>query len=945
MRCARLNRLLAMLSPLLLCSVFTFAQTPGAIIQGNIVDGAGNAVQNALVQWRAVGVAGSATGSSDAQGAFSFDIPLARGSAQVQINVTANLYVPQQVSVTAQAGLTTPVQIALSLKPSTQLGSVSGTLADARTHKKIPAAQISILGAGAVLETVTNANGAFRFTGVGFNSNLTIEASTLEVPCIPTTDFPLSVSASSAKVTLTAQTLLVHTPHCPNNAGINHVSPQASSAPILPTAIDDTLQWKQADVFSIQTNANTNAWNAGHVNDILRGPAGTGLVVASDEGGVWTISENPARTAIPVSNKWKSITMTSLAYGVGGSSDVYAGSYNNLPSSPGGKLFETDTSKGFPLLNWLSVTPQPPCTSIERILVITEVQRIVLACDKGLVWSPIPPAPSVHGTYSWKFAQPSNLGKHAFSGLAKGTGWIPGSLNEGSISASWWAGTAPTQLIFEGAWTNGVLNLTPANVSAPANPAMGRTSLAACAGNPNVMFAVAADGSDSTMNAIWQSNTGGTSWNLVSLPANAGKQGSYNNSIAVSGDCSIVAVGWEGPPFVSYNNGSSWTQLNDGPGYNNLHPDVHALTFDPANPTTLFIGSDGGVASASNLGANNTPVFESDWSDELLNLEFNPGSASTSFAGLVTGALQDNGVVYADIPVGAWQHVTDCGCDGGQSLFVTPPGIAPGNDLLVEREFGFVNFPLSLVKTINGSLTFNSQSTIPVKNGAPSINDGIAQAVRSPGGYLNASGEPLIAVNGFQQGLFGLFSLPDGSDMHWESLGTIGGPQGITAVGPTANGSSVFVGTDRGNIYRFDAPYTGAALQLTVNSPEPGIGSVSGLFAFFSSVAWATFNINGHGYAMFWGNFSWDVTGGGTLPITLPFNSIAARDLNTIFVASSAAVYDTRNAGAGWSLSNVGLPTNITHNPQLYYLVPSSSSSSFLYLFTWGRSLWRTTVP
>ena len=107
---------------------------------------------------------------------------------------------------------------------------------------------------------------------------------------------------------------------------------------------------------------------------------------------------------------------------------------------------------------------------------------------------------------------------------------------------------------------------------------------------------------------------------------------------------------------------------------------------------------------------------------------------------------------------------------------------------------------------------------------------------------------------------------------------------------------------------------------------------MSGLFAFFSTVAWASYNVNSNdGYVMFWGGLTWDVSGYGVLPNNLPFNSISARDLNTIFVSSSVAVYDTRNAGSSWSLANVGLPANITHNPNLYYLVSSPTGPAALY--------------
>ena len=263
------------------------------------------------------------------------------------------------------------------------------------------------------------------------------------------------------------------------------------------------------------------------------------------------------------------------------------------------------------------------------------------------------------------------------------------------------------------------------------------------------MYGVAADKNDVGMSALWQSTTGGTSWNLVNLPSNPGNQGDFNNVIGVSGDCSIVAVGWESGTYLSFDSGTSWNQITDGIDYNNIHSDIHALTFDPADPTVLFIGSDGGVVSASGLALNVQPILESDWSRELVNLEFNPGAGSTSFGGLVAGAAQDNGVLYDDLPGGAWQHVTACHCDGGQALFATPPAIPPSDDLLIEREWGFPNWPLSSDEAVSGFIPFATEQTIPVRPPiVASVNDGIAQAVRTPGGFVNGSGEPMIAVDG-----------------------------------------------------------------------------------------------------------------------------------------------------------------------------------------------------
>ena len=91
----------------------------------------------------------------------------------------------------------------------------------------------------------------------------------------------------------------------------------------------------------------------------------------------------------------------------------------------------------------------------------------------------------------------------------------------------------------------------------------------------------------------------------------------YNNAIAVSSDCRIVALGWQNGTFLSYDGGGSWGLLSSPDGH--LHHDIHALTFDPWDPATLFIGSDGGVASASGLAPGSAPTFTSNWNRQLFN--------------------------------------------------------------------------------------------------------------------------------------------------------------------------------------------------------------------------------------------------------------------------------------------------------------------------------------
>src|SRR5262249_38797826 len=153
----------------------------------------------------------------------------------------------------------------------------------------------------------------------------------------------------------------------------------------------------------------------------------------------------------------------------------------------------------------------------------------------------------------------------------------------------------------------------------------------------------------------------------------AGKQGDYNNCIAVAPDSATVAIGWQKATFLSQDGGATFRMFGDA----NLHSDVHALTFDPADAgaQTLYIGSDGGVAMTRDGGE----TFDSTGNRMLANLEFYSTYVTRDFYGtlslqgdLVAGGLQDNGnVVCQRTAAGtltSWAPVE--GCDGGAVIFI-----------------------------------------------------------------------------------------------------------------------------------------------------------------------------------------------------------------------------------------------------------------------------------
>jgi hypothetical protein len=996
------------------------------VLQGKVVDRrTGRAVVDAFVEWKH----GDRTQNSwtGAYGAYAFVIPVqdrdddgARADhGEFVVSIRANLYLGAKANVQVHSGKTSVLNFALMPKPADQIGVLSGHVTNAKSGQDMGGVSISIVNAGAVLSTLTNSDGTYTISDVGFSGGLVLDVipgpisapsetedeGTRSTPCFALIERPFEMVSPALEENFTLN--LISEPYlppniaCPTNTAPPNTLPPTGAPGAGGLADDPSIQWQQADVSEIAINADADAWHAGHVNDVLVLNGGAGLVVGADSGGVWTITPKGGQ-ATPLSDTWGSVNITALAFGSDGPTDIYAGTFrtpSNLWStaSPGGVLFETDTSTLLPLFNWLpvqgasSLTPLPmpvtPCRDINRILVINEVRRIVLACDNGIWWSPIPSAPSAQGVYLWKQAMPdaalsaNNPLQGNFSGIAKGPGWstgVPGTPpGEGTIVASINGGATPGDLIYYGGWSNGDLVFHSASVESPGPPealsvSIGRTDVASCLIDPATMFAVGADGNNDQMAAVWESSDGGRNWPLVSLPPKPGGQGSYNNTIAVNSDCSTVAVGWH-DTFVSSDHGGAWTLLAITQD-NGLHEDIHALTFDPHDPTTLYIGSDGGVASVSGIvppaDANTTPTFLSNYNRQLYDLQLRHMAASPTFNGLVAGALQDNGNIYAPLP-GPWQFVSSG--DGDNVAFVSPPALTPGSDILAltghagSTPTGLWN---SVGSSPSGDIDYQQAMVIPLGPSLPpppppdGLLGGPVAVVKFPRFSLLAgpnAGEKMYAVAAYQGLVYGLFAHDDGTGLNWVTLGCLGGGYHVYALS-SYDGFSIFLGTDNGDILEMDSPYAcGEPVKLLTINPPPNVQIDTTLGGcqnycipaivevlpgvMFASLQWG--GGSGNDYVLVWREQgahaqSWDVVGGG-LPNDLPFTTLEAPSLGSLFAATGRRVYVTHDLGNSWMLASDGLP--MVHFGTDLHFVLQPDGTQYLYLATFGRSLWRAVLP
>lgn len=238
----------------------------------------------------------------------------------------------------------------------------------------------------------------------------------------------------------------------------------------------------------------------------------------------------------------------------------------------------------------------------------------------------------------------------------------------------------------------------------------GRTALAISVSNPSIIVAGITNSNPSNPSAIglYKSTDLGTTWTKVDSTNYVGSQGWYNNAVAVNprNPDTIYASG-----FDIYRATDGRNLLNISSGW--VHPDHHAITFDPTNPSIVYFGCDGGIYKTTDGG--DTYI---DCNNGFITTQFYNGFATTPLDTVTAlGGLQDNGVVkYYGYP--AWLSVD--GGDGGWCA------IDPTNTNIMYDEY--VN--LALKKSTNaGGFFFSITNGLPT--GASEANF-IAPFVISP---------------------------------------------------------------------------------------------------------------------------------------------------------------------------------------------------------------------
>jgi uncharacterized repeat protein (TIGR01451 family) len=447
--------------------------------------------------------------------------------------------------------------------------------------------------------------------------------------------------------------------------------------------------------------------------------------------------------------------------------------------------------------------------------------------------------------------------------------------------------------------------------------------------------------------AHWTATATGTKPDsILNYCATAGSQCFYDNEVKPDpNNPDIVYVegsyGYDQSPqsggiYRSKDGGQTWQNV----GYD-LHPDFHAIAFQPNNTQHIAIGNDGGVWQSFTGGGRNgagDPLSAVDWQD--LNGQVDPNTAAlvhstnlaiTQFTSMATvplvpgqywGGTQDNGTLRKSLANNRW--FDQAGGDGGQVVVdqTTPNTVNP-------------NVPAYVFGTYTGLSPYRyNPSTANTFFGNEAIDGGINLKDRAEF-YI-----PMVQNRGNVNQLFvGSYRVyrsdnaetPSAGDVTFAAISgdltsgcTGAAPNGargcfVSSIGLADGGDGVYAGTDEGWMWASPDAVTSAnptwtrvGLGRLPNRPVDQIAVDRSnwriAYAAYGGFSAATPTRPGHVYATGNGGQTWqDITG--NLP-DVPVNSIVIDPSapNTLYAGTDVGAFVTTDKGGTWTRLGSGIP-------------------------------------
>jgi photosystem II stability/assembly factor-like uncharacterized protein len=453
---------------------------------------------------------------------------------------------------------------------------------------------------------------------------------------------------------------------------------------------------------------------------------------------------------------------------------------------------------------------------------------------------------------------------------------------------------------------------------------------------------------------VFKSTDSGATW----AAANTGMPGMVVNTLAINPatPTTLYAAGiecgtWQtgGVVFKSTDSGGTWVAANTG--LTNLN--VLALAINPANPATLYAGTDfGGVFKSTDSGGTWAAVNTGLTNLGVLALAINPSTPTTLYAGTGSG-----GVFKSTDSAGTWGAANT----GLTNLNVLALAINPATPATLYAGLGG---GVGVFKSINSGGTWAAASTglaienvfaltvnpsIPTTLYAVTDQGGVFKSTDSGGTWVanylqNVGSFRALAINPAIPTTLYAGTAGNGIFKSTDSGGTwVAANTGLTnvfvyalAINP-ANPATLYAGTEGGGVFRStDSGGTWAAVNtglanLNVNALAINPTTPATLYAGTGGGVFKSTDFGG----------TWAATNTGLTNLNVLALAINPSTPTTLYAGTGGGgVFTSTDSGGTWAAANRGL-TNLSVNA----LALDPTGATTLYAGMAYGSVWQSTPP
>jgi photosystem II stability/assembly factor-like uncharacterized protein len=616
---------------------------------------------------------------------------------------------------------------------------------------------------------------------------------------------------------------------------------------------------------------NTMAMDPSNKNIIYAGAAGGGLWKSINDGTTWTpLTDNQASLGVSgICIDPRDSKNIIIATGDADGADNY--SVGILKSKDGGATWNTTSlnwsQSSTRLIRGLKVNPLNP----DQIFAATTI-GIYSSLDNGETWKLVSQSGNFYDLEI--AADPTN---NTFTCYAS----TSGSIFKSTDGAIW----------------NSVYSLSSSQ----------RIALATSLKNPNYVYAIASNNSNSALKGVYRSTDFGSNWEVTATTPNIlGRSTTGNDQEGQSWYDLTIAAHPTNPEIVVIGGINNWKSIDGGKRWTvkatNIHVDKHWLEF--TSDADLWEGNDGGLYKSTNVGESYV-----DKSIGLVISQMYKVGVSQTDRKLISG-FQDNGT-KVQLANGNWQNGR--GGDGMQ-CYIDPTN---SNNMYGSFQYG------SLYKTSNGGQNWSS-----IRGSIPWPSDGAWVTPHS----LDPQDPNIIYV-----GYKGVWK-SENKGGSWTAisdsfanvnLGILEVAQSNTNVIFAATSSTIRKTEDGGGTWRI-MPNPGNSLtSITIDNKSDKIiyatrGGYSGNSKVFKSTN---------------GGQSWTNISGSSLP-NLPANHLVTYNngRNGLFLAMDIGVYYKDDSITTWQLVSDGLPNVEVKDIDIV------EKEGKLVIATFGRGIWEAKI-